>query len=325
MKKLSNEIFPTDILKHSLVLFTNCCTLGFFILSTFISSSVVFAATISVPGDFATIQAAIDASQDGDTVIVADGTYIEKINFPVPTQNKNITLISENGPEFTIIDGGNSGTVVLFPANSDSILKGFTITNGRGSEGGGILIARDASPFITNCIITNNEASFGGGILCGDSSAPIITNCTFQNNSATGDRADDNGGELHGAQNSMPIIINCDFKDNTSEHNGGAMAFNTAEPLIVNCTFDNNTAALSGGAISLLESAPKITNCSFSNNSALTNPGGAISCNNPTPETTVTNSIFWGDHPAEIACDANTISVTYSDIQGGAIGPQTLT
>jgi parallel beta-helix repeat protein/predicted outer membrane repeat protein len=385
------------------MLFTKCCTFCFFILSIFISSSVVFAATIFVPGDYATIQDALDAAVSGDIVLVADGTYSGNILFP--GNKTNITLISEHGPDSTVIEGAPpegapegdpSGSVVTFSADNNFTLEGFTITKGstsgngggvligssssptitnciitnnRASSGGGITVGSFASPTITNCIITNNEASvrgggitladssapfidnctisnnlapqgggisvgsfasptidnciitnneafFGGGISCGGSSAPFITNSIFQNNSATGDTVKDNGGGLH-----APIIINCIFKDNTSNQNGGGMAFDSAEPLIVNCTFDNNTAALSGGAISLHEAAPIITNCSFSNNSALTNPGGAIACNNPSPETTVTNSIFWGDHPAEIACDANTISVTYSNIQGGGGWP----
>jgi parallel beta-helix repeat protein/predicted outer membrane repeat protein len=381
------------------------CNVTFFLtfLIVFQLVQTVNAATIYVPGDYDTIQDAINASSTGDTVLVADGTYSGNILFgPGPTNKTSITLRSVNGPESTTIMGDGTGTVVTFGADINTTLDGFTIRNGSTSEnGGGVLISAEASPFITNCIITNNRASsfgggitvgssasptidyciitnnsasagggisvassasptitnstitnneaslrgggfiladsaepfignctisnnlapFGGGISCGDSSAPIITNSTFQNNSATGKTASDNGGGLHGAPYSTPIITNCDFIDNTSEQNGGAMAFDTAEPLIVNCTFDNNTAALSGGAISVLESAPKITNCSFSNNRAVTNPGGAISCNSPSPETTVTNSIFWGDHPAEIACDANTISVTYSDIQGGPAWP----
>ena len=103
--------------------------------------------------------------------------------------------------------------------------------------GGGILIADFSTPFIDNCIISNNLAPFGGGISCGGSSAPFITNSTFQNNSATGETAADNGGGLHGAPNSTPTITNCDFIDNTSEHNGGAMAFDSSEPLIVSYNF----------------------------------------------------------------------------------------
>src|SRR5438105_2915338 len=55
-----------------------------------------------VPKDFSTIQAAIAAAQNGDTVLVAPGTYGENINF----QGKLITVRSEAGPDLTIIDGG---------------------------------------------------------------------------------------------------------------------------------------------------------------------------------------------------------------------------
>ena len=318
-----NVGFPSDKLKPSLMLFTKCCTFCFFVLSIFISSSVVFAEDRLVPGDYPTIQAAINASKNGDTVIVADDTYNEKIIFPPDADNKTISLISENGAEVTVIDGtGKSGSVVTFPENSNSTLDGFTITNGSTSgNGGGILIGANSSPTIENCIITGNEAFAGGGISCGNSSAPFITNSIIQNNSVTGGTDMSNGGGIHLSPSSTPTITNCIIQNNTSDRNGGGLAFNTAdEPLIVNCIFSNNTAAVNGGAITFKNSAPIITNCTFSNNSA-SSPGGAIACSNPLPGTAVSNSILWGDSPAEITCDANTISVTYSDIQGGGMGP----
>jgi predicted outer membrane repeat protein len=309
-----NKIFPSDILKPSLVLFTKCCIFCFFILSVFISSSVVFGATLFVPGDHATIQAAITASFTGDTVSVAAGNYDENIQFP---DDKTITLISENGAVSTVIDGVNNGSVVTFPAGSNSTLDGFTITNGSTSgNGGGVRIGNSSSPTIANCIITDNEAFAGGGISCGASSAPFITNSIIQNNSVTGDNDQSNGGGIHAAPSSKPTITNCIIKNNTSNWNGGGLAFNTAdEPTIVNCTFSNNTAAVNGGAISFVNSAPIITNCTFSNNSA-SGDGGAIACSTPLPGTAVANSILWGDSPAEISCDSEIISVTYSDILG---------
>jgi len=71
--------------------------------------------TLNVPGDYATIQGAIDAAVNGDTVLVAPGTYVENIDFLV----KAITVKSSSGAEATVIDGGNPpdpdfGSVVTF-------------------------------------------------------------------------------------------------------------------------------------------------------------------------------------------------------------------
>jgi predicted outer membrane repeat protein len=351
-----NEIFPSDMVKPSLVLFATCCAFCFCALSVFISSSVVFAATLFVgPGGYPTIQAAITAaSNPGDTVIVAAGTYYENIIF---RPGKTITLVSENGAASTVIDGGNSGTVVTFAPGSNSTLDGFKITNGTAENGGGVLVSGcsetdpancvDITATITNCIITGNQASAGGGISCGRYSKPVITNSIIKYNSATGSVIENNGGGIHAAEGAKltisncaihnnrsdqnggglafndadePRIVNCVFSDNSAEKSGGAISFQNSTPIITNCTFSNNSASENGGAISFDTSAPIITNCTFSNSSASGN-GGAIACTNPLPETTVANSILWGDDISrdEIACDSE-ISVTYSDIQGGYTG-----
>jgi len=66
-------------------------------------SAITAAITIHVPADQPTIQAAIDAANNGDTVLVSSGTYKENIDF----HGKAITLVSQNGPAATIIDGQN--------------------------------------------------------------------------------------------------------------------------------------------------------------------------------------------------------------------------
>ena len=149
---------------------------------------------IQVPGHYLTIQEAIDASSDGDTVLVDDGTYGENINF----NGKTITLTSANGAESTTINGRLKGTVVTFSSREGegTILDGFTITEGSGTLiddlylfGGGIYCI-DSSPTIRNCIITNNMISKpdiaprGGGIYC-KSSSITLTGCTISDNSIT--------------------------------------------------------------------------------------------------------------------------------------------
>jgi pectin methylesterase-like acyl-CoA thioesterase len=94
-----------------------------------------------VPADFPTIQAAINASSNGDTVRVAPGIYVENIIF----NGKAITVVSEAGVNVTTIDGNQAGAVARFITSegSNSILEGFTLRNGRNtsSDGAGIRIS----------------------------------------------------------------------------------------------------------------------------------------------------------------------------------------
>ncbi|HET8965675.1 MAG TPA: hypothetical protein VFN20_05645 [Candidatus Acidoferrum sp.] len=96
--------------------------------------------TIFLPGNYPTIQSAINASNNGDTIVAAPGTYVENINF----NGKAIALEGSAGATATIIDGGANGTVVTFNHNEtlSSTLDGFTIRSGYldGGDGAGILI-----------------------------------------------------------------------------------------------------------------------------------------------------------------------------------------
>src|SRR5262249_5815074 len=89
------------------------------------------ASIIHVPADQPTIQGAISAAAAGDTVQVAPGTYPENLNF----LGKTILVISEQGPDVTIIDGNQAGPVVTFASGEgrESVLNGFTVRNGNAS------------------------------------------------------------------------------------------------------------------------------------------------------------------------------------------------
>jgi len=129
---------------------------------------------IRVPSDVPTIQSAINVASAGDIVLVAPGTYFENIDFI----GKAITVTSESGPQDTIIDGGNAGSVVRITSGvgRNSVLNGFTLQNGRST---GIRIA--GSPTITNNVIKNNLGCDGGGIGISDGS-PLIQLNTITNN-----------------------------------------------------------------------------------------------------------------------------------------------
>lgn len=157
-----------------------------------------------VPADFPTIQGAIDVACDGDTVLVADGHYFERISF----LGKSIVVASEyifdpdtNHILNTIIDADESvighsdtGSVVAFINGEDTLaqLIGFTIQNGigtlletpvgtSGTFGGGIVLSQ-SSGTLMNLIIRNNSALTEGNAFASIVSESVtIDNCEIDN------------------------------------------------------------------------------------------------------------------------------------------------
>jgi parallel beta-helix repeat protein len=223
-----------------------------------------------VPAQYPTIQAAIDAAYDGDTVIVADGTYTGTGNRDIDFLGKAITVRSESGPENCVIDCENEGYGFYFHSGEgeNSILDGFTITNGYWA-----IWCDYSSPLIRDCNITNSEsrAPYGGrGITCYQSS-PTISNCTI-----TGNTADHIGGGIYCAAGS-PTIADCTISENTAERGGGIYCWDSS-PTITNCAITDNYAYDDGGGIYCRDSSPTITNCIIEDNTADFSGAGIYGC-----------------------------------------------
>ena len=108
-------------------------------------TGIASASTIYVPGDYSTIQAAVNAAYSGDTIIVRDGTYTENVKV-----DKRLTIRSENGPNSTIVLAKDPDGFV-FEVTADHVkINGFTI----GGAYGGILLY-----YADYCNILNNNCS----------------------------------------------------------------------------------------------------------------------------------------------------------------------
>jgi len=349
-----------------------------FILLIFISITFAFASIINIPADQPTIQAGINAATNSDTVLVQPETYLENINY----NGKLITVASlfyttqdTSYISLTIIDGNQVDTVVRFESgeNSNSILTGFTITNGQGESniyGGGITCKNNSSPIIsyskivnnssvllgggvyckdssdpiinntiikynyadqgagvscstnsnpslTNVIITNNNAEFGGAIWC-HSSSPLLYNVLIMNNLVSG-----SAGGLSCNYNSNPVLSNVALIENSAEQTGGAIQCWSSGPTLNNVLISSNSASYYGGGIDLNASShPLLINTTISDNDAGIDGGGIYCSGNNNPN--LINCILWNNTPEEIYFyqfdNPNTVTISYSDIQGGEAG-----
>ena len=220
-------------------------TICIFLLVT----GMVSATDYHVPGWYDNIQAAIDDCSNGDTVVVAQGTYTGSGNYNINMQGKEITIRSENPDDpavvaATVINFGNrQGFVFISGENSNSRICGLTITGGNNFTGGAIRCMSNSSPVISKCIIANNTAIFGGAMASESGANPVITNCTITNNSGIV-----SGGGIYCIGGNV-TINNCVIYANTSPK-GGAIGCSSQNNVTVNgSTIRGNSASNSAGGI----------------------------------------------------------------------------
>jgi len=135
--------------------------MGSVLVIIFLTSGIAFGLTINIPDDYETIQDGLTAAEDGDTVLVAAGTYSGPGNYILDFAGKAVTLRSGSGPDSTVIDCQRDQRAIRFKdaETYDTRVEGFTLTKGSSLKGGSIL-CDSASPTISDCIITDNSTSY---------------------------------------------------------------------------------------------------------------------------------------------------------------------
>lgn len=264
---------------------------------------------IHVPADQPTIQAGIDAAQNGDTVLVADGIYTGDGNRDISFTGKIVTVASENGPLTCIINCQGSfqeahrGFLFNQSEGDTAILDGFSIINGYAVDfHGGAIRIENSGPTIKNCLIAENTALLGGaGIFLQHAKAEIL-NCRISRNHSrsaiciyhgTNGRIDsciidgNEGGSFSAAieiwdDASNIEITNCLIEGHRAEDSGGGIYTRCKGSVtIAGCTIIGNSA--NGiyplgffGGIRVDTSSPIIKNCLIANNSSGNAGGGLI-------------------------------------------------
>ena len=244
---------------------------------------------------FNTIQHGLNSAYNGDTVLVAQGTYSENVLWPA---KNGITLIG-SGEEDCIIDGGSLASVMRFEEDlggiidTTTLIRGFTITNGYAQGGypqnnGGGIYCFESSPTLMNVTVTGNSSFTGGGIYCWSNSNPLLKDVTI-----TGNSTDLYGGGIY-CYESSPVLSDVTITGNSaSDAGGGFYCYNNSGPTLTNVTISDNMASDAGGGFYC---------ASFSGPSLM-------------------NSISWNNFPQEIYFfgfhEPCSITVSFSDIQGG--------
>ena len=292
-----------------------------------------------------------------NTIHLAPGIYSNSTNGEIfPIYWSNYINLAGNSEDETILDADSTSGVMDFNVVTDAIISNITITNGNSADQHGGIRCYNSSPILQNVTISSNTESgiscygsspslinvtisdnSGHGIYCYNSS-PILQNVTISGNST-----DDNGGGIYCNYNSSPSLVNVTISGNSADDNGGGIYCWNSSPSLENVTISDNTghgifcyysspnlqnvtisgnSASVGGGICCYYSSPILQNVTISGNTASYLVGGIFCSDNSSPS--LANCIMWNDSPQEIYfyenSDPNSITISYSDIQGGEAG-----
>ncbi len=237
--------------------------LGCFLL-LFTLTNPAFAAELIVGGpesSYPSIQTAVDAAADGDTLLLNPGIYDSTGDLNVDISSKSLTIRSRyDNPESCVIDCRHQGRAFIVSGGQTLTLKGIMIRNGwSGSDNrGGAIYCFEATLAVDSCIFRDNRADIAGGsVACyayfeNSTFQATFNLCAFYSNDATAGGAVSAEVEEHDSAGpiSQLAFTNCVFSENSSTERGGAVAQDyKVATSYRDCGFTENHTANAGGAV----------------------------------------------------------------------------
>jgi hypothetical protein len=237
------------------------------------------AAVLKVPQQYATIQAAVNAAREGDTVRVAAGTYSEHVLI----SGKAIALVGA-GAEQTSIDAAHAGRPITVSTTGDGQVNvsGFTLKNGRvawnddsdtiGLGQGGGVYAESTNLALLNDVITSNQGCLGTSVSTLDATVTMSRN-RIENNPGTSECGSESVF-IRGNRGAESMISGTVIQN----HNIVGLRLQAAGKLTVNNNIFRNNVAEFGigvGALESLYTELTLTNNLFSGNHGVDGVGAA--------------------------------------------------
>ena len=242
------------------------------------------------------LQAAINAANAGDRLLLAAGTYTGNFTLKDGVNisggwNATYTVCDPKTYK-TVLDGNKTGITLNQSSNfnNPTNISGLTIQNGYSTgDGGGILIRKNTT--VRNCIMTDNTAGKGAGLYIREEGKAY--DCIIKNNTAT----DKSGGvQIH----KLGTLENCIVTNNTAANDGGGILLSTGGN-IHNCLVINNTCNGNGASgIRVQENAAnRVINTTIANNHNTTSNTATYAVYYDTNGRLV-NSIIYGNTVANV-------------------------
>lgn len=182
-----------------------------------------------VPEQFETIQAAIDAAEDGREIIVAPGVYFGSGASVIDTKGKPLFIRSRDGAETTFLDGEESRRLITCTTGEDktTVIEGFTLVDGFSSVGGGIRVGFGSNPVIRSCIVRDCVATRGGGCSV-EGGRPLFELCAFFSNESF-----TFGGGIDATNGSDFKLFFCSVEFNVAAPSAGHAGINVREKSVL--------------------------------------------------------------------------------------------
>lgn len=224
-----------------------------------------------VPSQYSSIQAAVAAATDGDTIELETGTYSGPQNRSILLVDKILTFAGTGStPSQTVIDGENVGRLFEVHTNNRARsvrFENLTIFRGSANQGAGVRVDRGAAAF-HNCMLDANQVPLPGSSTTNGSAVYVFRGSLTLENSTVSNNAAASNGAIY-LRDSGFLIANCEFRGNLAQGNGAALALDRASGSLTTCTFLSNASVNSGGALfDQGGSAVELEYCLFQNNSS---------------------------------------------------------